>query len=69
MDCPIIGRVSIIYAPTIRAPPLDSGDMRNYGGLFLIYYFANIVLLKLLTARKQWWTEICASQSSGGRQY
>jgi hypothetical protein len=27
---PIIGRVSIIYAPTIGARPFDSGDMRNY---------------------------------------
>jgi hypothetical protein len=36
---------------------------------FLIYYFANIVLLKLLTVRKQWRTEICASLFSVGWQF
>jgi hypothetical protein len=46
-----------------------SGGYNSKKHLFLIYYFANIVLLKLIAVRKQWWMEICASQSSGGRQY
>jgi hypothetical protein len=46
-----------------------SGGYDSKKHLFHIYYFAHIVLLKLSTVRKPWWTEICASQSSGGWQY
>jgi hypothetical protein len=43
---------------------LEAMTARNTCFLFIILQI--IVLFKLLTVGKQWWMEICASQSSGG---
>jgi hypothetical protein len=59
----------------VRESDFKSG--RSSGGyntnskkhLFLYLLFCTYSTFEIVNIRKQWWTEICASQSSGGRQY